>query len=714
MSAHLYSWRHVLTGWHQAADKSLGAHDLGGAIVSSRDFIACLLATITSVVEARMAHDDEFEPKLGKIRGHGGKQARTYLQRVLQAAALTGGRSLAARAGRFHGNRIGRGAGVGRVLAARDRYAAYRARRVIIKTRIVKFKGQGLKAAKLHLRYIQRDGVTRDGEPGELYDRTSDHADGKTFIERAEGDRHQFRFIVSAEDGAEYEDLKPFVRRLMDRMEEDLGTKLDWVAVDHHNTGHPHTHIVLRGRDELDRDLIIAREYITHGMRERAAEIVTFDLGPRSDFEIEDRLSRQVEQDRLTDLDRNLRREADADGLVRSGGGTGDAFRQSLRAGRLQKLSKLGLAEEIAPGQWKLAEDFETTLRRMGERGDIIKTMHREMAARKLMRNAGDYTVYDPADPDAKRIVGRVIARGLSDEDKDRHYVIVDGVDGRMHYIDIGRGDVVEATPNDSIVAITPKRSDPKTVDRTVADIAAANDGRYSVDLHLRHDPTATAAFAEAHVRRLEGMRLLGGHVEREPDGSWKIGPDHLERAATFERSQTRLRPVVVESISIVPLQRQIGVEGATWLDRELVAENPIPVRDLGFGREVRDALARRRQWLVVQGFAREEGDRTFYRGNMLTQLCDRELKRIAGQLSGELGLAYTEARSGSRIEGVYRRRVDLASGRFAVIEKSREFTLVPWRPVLERNLGKSVSGVMRGDAISWTLGRQRSGPSIS
>ena len=212
--------------------------------------------------------------------------------------------------------------------------------------------------------------------------------------------------------------------------------------------------MLFAGNDELDRDLIIAREYITHGMRERAAEIVTLDLGPRSDLEIEDRLRQQVEQERLTDLDRSLRREAGADGSVRSGGGGGDAFRQSLRAGRLQKLSKLGLAEEIAPGHWKLADDLETTLRRMGERGDIIKTMHREMAAQKVTRNAGDYAIYDPADPKAERIVGRVVARGLSDEDQDRHYLIVDGVDGRTHYIDIGRGDAIEATPNDSIVAI--------------------------------------------------------------------------------------------------------------------------------------------------------------------------------------------------------------------------------------------------------------------
>src|SRR3546814_12787950 len=98
-------------------------------------------------------------------------------------------------------------------------------------------------------------------------------------------------------------------------MEEDLGTKLDWVAVDHYNTGHPHTHILVRGRDERGKDLIIARDYITTGMRERAAEIVSLDFGPRSDFEIEDRLRRAVERERLTSIDRRLLRAMDAAGL---------------------------------------------------------------------------------------------------------------------------------------------------------------------------------------------------------------------------------------------------------------------------------------------------------------------------------------------------------------------------------------------------------------
>jgi type IV secretory pathway VirD2 relaxase len=674
-----------------------------------------------------MTRDDDFEPKLGNIRSHGSKRGRKYLHRVLQATMLAGGRlrsGSSERKAKFHGSRIGRGAGIGRMLATRDRYAAFRSRRVVVKSRIVKLAGNGIKGARTHLRYIQRDGVTRDGHPGELYSSEQDRADGKAFIERSTGDRHQFRFIVAPEDGAEYDDLRPFVRRLMTQMEEDLGTKLEWVAVDHYNTGHPHSHIILRGKslspglakgqnpeNDRGRDLIIAREYITKGLRERAAELVTLDLGPRSDLEIENHLRNEVGQERLTGIDRRLLRDRNGEGLVWST--DKDAFRQTLRAGRLQKLKHLGLAEEVRSGQWRLSGDLEETLKPMGERGDIIKTMHREMTAKGVVRAAADCVIFDPAAKDSRPITGRVVARGLSDEINDRHYLIVDALDGRTHYVDIGKGEAAELTPEGAIVRIDPKHPEPRQVDRTVSEIAAANGGRYDVDIHLRHDPSASASFAETHVRRLEAIRRVTGGVEREPDGTWVIAPDHLERAAAFERRQAQTSPVVVQTLSSLPLERQVGAEGATWLDRELVAETPEPVRDEGFGRDVRAAQARRRQWLIAQALAREEQDRIVYRANLLSILSRRELARAAGQLSGDLGLSYVETKSRGEVEGIYRRHVDLASGRFAIIEKAREFTLVPWRPVLERHLGKQVSGIVRGDSISWTLGRQRA-PSIT
>jgi type IV secretory pathway VirD2 relaxase len=655
-----------------------------------------------------MSFDDDFEPKLGKIRHGGSKTGRRYLQRVLQAATLAG---KSGRKGKtFHGNRIGRGSGVGRVLAARDQHAAFRRRRVIVKSRVIKLKGGGLNAARQHLRYIQRDGVTRDGEPGQLYDAANDRAETKPFLERSDGDRHQFRIIVSAEDSAEYDDLKPVTRRLMQQMEEDLGTKLDWVAVDHFNTGHPHTHIVLRGLDERGHDLIIARGYMADGMRERAAEIVSLDLGPKSDRDIEDRLRGEMEQERFTSLDRDLLRRADDDGVVGSGDADRDAFRQTLRAGRLQKLKRLGLAEEAGTGRWQLAGDLEATLRRMGERGDIIKTLHRELKAAGVARATSDYAIFDAADAQAKPLVGRVAGRGLSDELNDHHYLIVDGVDGRAHYVDLG--ETRDELPAGSIVRVTGRPAEPREVDRTVARIAGQNAGRYSTELHRIADPSASREFVEAHVRRLEAMRKLAGVVEREPDGTWKIGPDHLERAAAFERGQSRKAPVVVETLSRQPLQQQVGADGATWLDRTLVEGSGAEIRDAGFGHEAQAALARRRQWLIAQGFADTAGERTNYQPGMLAALTRGEVARAGEDIARSSGLTYVEA--GRKIDGVYRRSVELASGRFAVIEKSREFTLVPWRPVLERQLGKGVSGIGRGDTVSWSLGRQRGGPGVS
>jgi hypothetical protein len=199
-----------------------------------------------------MIHDDDFEPKLGRIRHT--KIASPFLRQVRQIAAVSGGgisrSKSAARRQVFHGNRIGRGSGVGRVLAARDRFAAYRTRRVIVKVRLVKLAGKGIAAARVHLRYLQRDGVTREGLPGDLYDATNDRIEGSPFLDRCDGDRHQFRFIVSAEDGIDMGDLKPLIRRLMEQMEQDLNTKLDWVAVDHFNTGHyAEVRIMPRGRD---------------------------------------------------------------------------------------------------------------------------------------------------------------------------------------------------------------------------------------------------------------------------------------------------------------------------------------------------------------------------------------------------------------------------------------------------------------------------------
>tara|TARA_R110000868_G_scaffold18003_2_gene78257 strand:+ start:3794 stop:5737 length:1944 start_codon:yes stop_codon:yes gene_type:complete len=640
--------------------------------------------------------DDPFTLWLGRVG-----QDRPFAHRMRGAVNRAGG-TVARKASPFTGARIGRGAGVGRLIASRGSGASG-GRRVVVKARIVKLAGKGAAGAVAHLRYLQRDGTTREGERGTLYGRESDAVDGKQFLERGSGDRHQFRFIVAPEDGAEYDDLKPLVRRWMDRVEEDLGTKLDWVAVDHFNTGHPHAHVIVRGKDDKAKDLVIAREYLTQGLRARAAELVDLDLGPRSAQEIRRTSEREMTQERFTRIDRRLACAVGEDGLVRPV--HKDGVEQALRAGRLQTLGAMGLATEECRGVWRLDADLEQTLRRMGERGDIIRTMQRAMAERLPERSPADYAIHDPANS-ARPIVGKVITRGLSDEHADRQYLIVDGTEGLSHYIDIGID--APATLANAIVRITPARIAIRPVDHNIAAVAAANDGSYTIDLHLRHDPTATEDFARTHERRLEAMRRATDSVERRPDGTWVIAPDHLARVEAWERDKLSKAPVVIEALSAEPLQELARQDGPTWLDSELTAKNPTPI-GRGFGTQVRQALDLRRQWLVEQELATIEGDTIRLRGNLMSTLQQRELRRVLGQLSQELGLGFVETKAGQAIEGTYRRSVQVGTAKYALIEKSRDFTLVPWRPVLEHAIGKRVSGIMRETGgISWTIGRSR------
>jgi type IV secretory pathway VirD2 relaxase len=640
-----------------------------------------------------MAQDDGFELWLGRIG-----QDRP-LRKQLSAARARSGHGKRRHRG-FTGVRIGRGGRAGAALKWRD--LAF-TRRVVVRARIVKLGTKGLGAARAHLRYLERDGTTREGGRGTLYGPAENEVDGKAFLERGSGDRHQFRFIVAPEDGARYDDLKPMVRSLMRRVEQDLCTRLNWVAADHFNTGHPHSHVVVRGKDELGKDLIIARDYITHGLRARATELVEIQLGPRKEAEILRSRLNEIGQERFTEIDRRLLASLDERGHVRPA--HSDGIEQSLRAGRLQTLGRIGLADEVERGLWKLDPRLETALRRMGEVGDIIRIMNRALREKLPQRGPADTVIYDPAGSAKAPFVGRVVERGLCDEHADRHYLIVDGVDGLTRYVDIG----IDAAriPENGIVRISPTPIAVRRADVTVAEIAAANGGRYTIEAHLKHDRLATEESAERHVRRLEAICRTTGGVDREPDGTWGIASDHLERAQAYERTIARRAPVVVEMLSVQPLERLPAHDGATWLDRELLTQDRTAL-GRGFGADVARALMARQQWLIEQDLVKREGDELVYPRDTIARLQQRELRRVAMQLSRELGAPFTKARAGDPVEGKLKGSVQVGDTKFAIIENSREFTLVPWRPVLEREIGNQVSGIMRESGIDWTIGRSR------
>jgi type IV secretory pathway VirD2 relaxase len=584
----------------------------------------------------------------------------------------------------------------------------------MVKARVVKLAGtKAAGAATAHLRYLQRDGVTREGEHGRFYSTFSDDADGKAFLDRGAGDRHQFRFIVSPEDGASFDTLRSFTRELVAKMEQDLGTTLDWVAVDHFDTGHPHTHLLVRGATEDGKGLNIAGDYIAKGIRGRASEIMTRWLGPQSELEVREQLSQEIGAERLTKLDRDILSRADDHvvDLRQPARWDGDGLYQQLFVARARELERMGLAEREGPLAWRLALGMGETLADLGRRGDIIRTMHRVMTAAKLDRRPELYVI--DRDADAAPVVGKVVHRGAADDHHDRRYLAVDGVDGRTHYVEVGRG--ADETPIGSLVRLDPVRAELRKADRTIDEIARANGGMYSEDIHLGHDQSATSEYVQAHVRRLEALRRGGVAVARQPDGSWSIPPGYLDQALEHEKRAARAAPVRIQMLAVQALEHETTANAPSWLDRQLRGENPIEVAKHGYGAEVRQAMVRRRQWLIEQGLAEQQGDQVLYHGDMDQRLRRAELRVVAARLSKELGLDFSgEPIPGERISGVVRRRVNLSSGSFAVVENSREFTLVPWRPVLERQIGREMSGVMRSSgSISWTFGRERQGPEI-
>lgn len=574
-----------------------------------------------------MSRDDNFRVRPGRIRQSKSPRAKTFIAQALTAAERAGGmhprssqRSTASTFGR------GRAASL-----AADRGLTSRGRNAMVKARVVR---HGPKRAPLgaHLAYLQRDGVTRDGSPGRMFDATGDDADPKAFAERCGNDRHHFRFIVSPDDAAELTDLRAYTRDLMDQASRDLGTRLDWVAVDHWNTEHPHVHVIVRGRDETGQDLVIARDYISTGLRARAGHLVTMELGPRSDLEVRRALDSQVDQERWTRLDQAISRDAIANGGVVDLRRQAAAVRDDVstaKLGRLRTLERLGIATPVGVSQWRLGEDAEPRLRALGERGDIIKRMHRELTGKGWERGAESYVFGGEAG--AGPVIGRLVARGLDDELKGSAFAIVDGADGRAHHLQF-------------------------------LDLDATGDAR------------------------------PGGIVE-------------LRR---FEDAAGRAR-VALTVRSDFSIEAQVTAEGATWLDRRLLDRQSLPLAS-GFGVEIAAALEARTEHLVSQGLAQRQGQRMVFARDLLDTLRRRELDATATRLSAETGLPHHATSEGDHVQGIYRRRLDLASGRFAMIDNGLGFELVPWKPSLERDLARQVSGVMLpGGGIDWAAGRKRS-----
>jgi type IV secretory pathway VirD2 relaxase len=575
--------------------------------------------------------DDEINVRPGRIRhgNRGAKRPKSFVGQVMRAAKKAGHTGKEFGRDRSRGSStFGRGRRAALSLAARSP-----GRRVVVMARIVRHQGKRFRSAPLskHVAYLKREGVTRDGADARMFGATTEDADTKAFAERCEDDRHHFRFTVSPENATEMADLRTFTRELMADAERDLDTRLDWVAVDHWNTDNPHVHVLVGGRADDGGDLVISRDYISRGFRARAEERVTLELGPRTELEIRSALEKEVEAERWTGLDRVLRGAAD-DGAgvadLRPGVSDSDPELRRLMIGRVAKLERLGLAEQVAPGCWTLKPGMETTLRDLSVRGDIIKTMHRAITGAGREPDLPGFALH--GDQAADPIQGRLVARGLHDELRGTAYAVIDGVDGRTHHV-------------------------------IFSDLEVTGDAKSGAVVEMR-------AYEDGQGRK---------------------------RSSLATRSD-------------LTIEAQVAAPGATWIDRQLLAKEAT-LSGSGFGAEVRGAMDRRIEHLAGEGLVRRQGQRVIFARDLLDTLRKRDLTAAAAKLSTETGLAHRPLVGGEHVAGIYRQRLTLSSGRFAMIDNGLGFQLVPWRPALEQQLGQQVSGVVApGGSVDWSFGRKR------
>ncbi len=641
-----------------------------------------------------VSDDFDFVPRLGKIRSQG--KAKTQLKRLKRVVAkgrlgTRGRKSLAPGAVRH--------AGRGKVQAALTRHwSNQRARRAIVKVHIARAGPTGAAGFAKHVAYIRREGAGREGERGKLYDRSVDEADAKAFNERADEDKRQFRLIVSPEDAEQMKDLTQFTRAFMSQVEKDLGRRLDWVAANHHDTGQPHVHIVIRGGNTRNGELLIDRKYITQGFRARAQELVTLELGQRRIREMAAARSQEAEREALTAIDHDIARrlsdgrytpETERRGLSR--------FDSTIVNRRLRFLETLDLASRQEDGRWTLKEGWQDTLRALGRRGDIIRSL-----ANLEGRNIDASRLYAlPRElGSAGEVLGRLAATLPGDELRNGTTALIEGLDGRAWSIEMTEQEAVQLPKPGGIVSVGRKAIEPKPADRTIAAIAARNSGVYSEALHETTDPSSSPAFRLAHKRRLEALRRLGV-VDRNTDGSWNVPRNFEERAL---QADARKQGLAVDVRSWLPIGALVERQAETWLDR--IDAPALDGAACPFAEELRKSLNIRRAWLRSEGYALDQN------GQLIREVAERlrreEFQAATMTESIRERLPFVSPENWSDFSGTYSRHVELAQRRFAVIVGRDHYTLIKASARNSIWLGREVTLIRAQGSIQWELGRSR------
>ncbi|TAJ63994.1 DUF3363 domain-containing protein [Brevundimonas sp.] len=572
-------------------------------------------------------------------------------------------------------------------------------RRVIVKARVVCMTPGAKKALMTHVRYVAREGAGAEGEEGRYFDARSDAADARAFAGRCETDRHHFRLIVNPEDGRDLPDLKAYARRFMAQVESDIGTPLDWVAGAHFDTGRPHLHILLRGKRDDGRDLVLPREYVSHGLRGRAQELATEILGPRQEQSSD--MEREITADRFTRLDRTLLAEV-RDGQLALGSLPPEQQSDALR--RLVHLETRGWATREGPERWSVPADFRERLQSHGEREA------RERAATKALWGSPWSGQIDRLEPlelaTGEAVTGAYVGvQPIGPYGSGPQALVLETFEGRLGHARLPGLDaalVLDRVPPGAIVQVHAQPRPVRGSDQTIAEVAGGSGGTYSAAVHRSLRPDDSSAFIDRHLRRLEAMSREG--VCRSlGEGRFAIGADYPEAAAVVDRAKLGGTELRIQVRDPRPLEAQVRAQAFTWLDRCLRDQVDIP----SGGRLAGEANIRLEERAgVLRAWGLGSGEPLRLGKTDETALGSMEVKSVFERL-GAHGKPVELARAGQTFSGVYMEKIHVAGMPYAVVEGRHGITLAPWRAALEACRGQAMTGVLQGRSVDFRFGQQ-------
>lgn len=524
---------------------------------------------------------------------------------------------------------------------------------------------------RAHGRYLSREGAQQEGARGLAFDASGRDVaiEDRLGAWQKAGDRRLWKVILSPEEGHRL-DLREHTRELLAAMESDLGTRLEWVAIDHHNTAHSHVHVAIRGRDDEGRTLAIPAEYVREGIRARSQALATRVLGYRTPHDRERARERAIEAPHFGELDAILER--------RAGEGRGVSFEGALPSktsaltlrlqliGRLKYLESLGLAEQTGTRTWRISELHRPGLRQIQLMRDVQKSVAR-----------GDVLLTDPGAAQAvvhlgpgESVRGRVAGTTFGDVEE-RVFLVIEASDGRALLLPesaemerrraaggLQRGTVVtlegrgegegraarwtEIHGHGRFEALEQAAEVGNVLDVAVLERAAEAAPESLPTLSRRGFDVRWETALARRAKALEAARLL----HRGPAGRWRAEPGTLATLRTQMRIRDRmylafdevertfrkpLRAVPSDAFGVTYRGRLVAYAENEQGERFAMLDDgreirPVPTerRDLAVGREIRARLVSVRDHAEVTEQERRQG--------LVWQLADHELERDRGR----------------------------------------------------------------------------------